>query len=126
MRWVVVVTNDRWRGVIVSESLKEPSQIDDFEVFRAKISKKDLDLGEGKQGRWHLYYVHATDSQIGGLLRRVKPGWYCHFWRGNRLLVVFPGKRFEMLVNDKSTWKDAVEYGRSVGIPDEELDFQTE
>jgi hypothetical protein len=118
--------HDRWRGVIISESLEEPSLIDDFEVFKAEISKKDLDLGGGKQGRWHLYYVHAIDSQINSLLRQVKPGWYCHFWRENSLVVVFSGKRFEMLTNDKSTWRDAVEYGQSIGIPIEELDFPTE
>lgn len=118
--------NDRWKGVIISESLEEPSLIDDFEVFRVKISKKDLDLGGGKQGRWHLYYVYATDSQINGLPGQIKPGWYCHFWRENNLRVVFPGKKFAMLANDRSTWKDAIEYGRLIGIPDEELDFPTE
>ncbi|MGD0476841.1 MAG: hypothetical protein ABSB29_01595 [Nitrososphaerales archaeon] len=117
---------DRWKGVIISESLEEPNLIDDFEVFRAKISKQDLDLGGGKRGRWHLYYVHATDSEISGLLGQIKPGWYCHFWRENSLVVVFPGKKFEMLVNDQSTWKGAVEYGRSIGIAAEELSFPTE
>jgi len=114
---------DTWKGVIISESLKEPSLINRFEVFRARISKKDLDLGGGEQGRWHLYYVHATDSQINALLRLVKPGWYCHFWRDDDLVVVFHRKKFSMLTTDKSTWKDAVAYGRSVGIPEKELDF---
>jgi hypothetical protein len=122
----MLFTNDRWRGVIISESLEEPSLIDEFEVFRATISKKDLDLGGGKQGRWHLYHVQATDSQINSLPGQIKPGWYCHFWRENDLVVVFPGRKFEMSAMDKSTWKDAVEYGRSIGIPDEELDFPTE
>lgn len=109
--------------MIISESLKEPSLINHFKVFRARISKEDLDLGGGKQGRWHLYYVHATDLQINTLLRQIKPGWYCHFWRGSDLVVVFRGKKFNMLTKDKSTWEKAVEYGRSIGIPKKELDF---
>jgi len=117
--------NDRWKGIIIAESLEEPSLISDFEVFRAKISEKDLDLGEGKQGRWHLYYVHPTSSEISAVSSQIKPGWYCHFWRGNNLVVVFRDKKFEMLADDKSTWRDAVEYGRSIGIPEKQLDFPT-
>lgn len=94
--------NDRWKGVIISESLEEPSTVDNFEVFKARISKKDLDLGEGKRGRWHLYYVYAREQQINGLLSQVKRGWYCHFWWRNYLVVVFRDKKFEMLANDKS------------------------
>ena len=97
--------------------------INHFEVFKARISREDLDLGGGERGRWHLYYVHATSSQINSLPRRVKPGWYCHFWRRDDLLVVFRGMKFHMLISDKSTWKDAVEYGLSIGIPEKELDF---
>jgi hypothetical protein len=114
---------EEWKGVIISESLKEPSLINHFKIFRARISKEDLVLGRGRRGRWHLYYVYATDTQINGLLNQIKSGWYCHFWQGNDLTVVFRGKKFNMLTNDKSTWRYAVEHGRSIGIPEKELDF---
>jgi len=115
-----------WKGIIVSESLSEPSIISEFEVFKATISKKELDLGEGNKGRWHLYHVYATDSQLDALQTMIKRGWYAHFWRGKDLVVIFKGRRFEMRADDKSSWKDAIEYGLSVGIPEKELDFPTE
>jgi hypothetical protein len=118
--------NDKWKGVLISESLEEPSLINDFAVFKARISKKDLDLGNGKQGRWHLYHVYAASSQVDNLTSQVRPGWYCHFWQGDNLIVVYPGKQFKMKVHDKSTWKEAIKFGVSSGIPEKELDFPTE
>ena len=118
--------NSKWRGVVISEGLLEPSLVNDFEVYKARVSKEDLDLGEGKRGRWHLYHVYATESQIERLATQVRPGWYCHFWQGKNLMVVFPGKRFDLKTDDRSTWKEAVEYGKSFGIPENELDFPTD
>ena len=116
---------NKWQGVLISESLIEPSRINSFEVFKAAISRRDLGLGGGKKGRWHLYHVYATDSQVAKLMRQIKPGWYAHFWRGKALTVVFLGRRFLMDTDNKSTWRKAVEYGRSIGIPENELDFPT-
>src|SRR3989442_15986310 len=42
-----------------------------------------------------------------------------------KLVAVFRGKKFEFKSRDKSTWNEAVEYGKSVGIPEEQLDFPT-
>ncbi len=47
---------------------------------------------------------------------------YCHFYRGNELIVVFKEKVFRM-TTDRPTWGDALAYGRSLGIPDRQLDF---
>jgi hypothetical protein len=115
-----------WKGIIVAEGLEEPSLINEFEVFKARISKSDQDLGDGKVGRWHLYYVFATDSQIDTLAIQMRSGWYCHFWRGDALVAVFRGKKFEMVTRDKSTWRDAIDFGATTGIPENELDFPTE
>jgi len=74
----------------------------------------------------HLYWVSATDKQIETLTSQIRSGWYAHFWKGRKLLVVFRGKKFALESRDKSTWKEAVEYGKSVGIPEEQLDFPTD
>ncbi len=110
---------------MISEGLIEPSVINEFSVFKATISRSDLELGEGRRGRWHIYHVYATDSQLASLTQQVRLGWYCHFWRGEELAVIFPSKRFNIKAHDRSTRKAAVEYGRSIGIPENELDFPT-
>ncbi len=117
----------KWKGIIISEGLEEPSVINEFDVYKARISKGDELIDDrGNKGRWHLYWVRATDKQVGTLTSRIRTGWYAHFWKARRLSVVFRDKKFALQAGEKSTWKEAVEYGKSVGIPEEQLDFPTD
>ncbi len=117
----------KWKGVIISESLEELSLLNEFDVYKVRISKQEELIDEqGNMGRWHLYWVHATDKQIEAVSLEIKKGWYAHFWKGQKLLAVFQKKKFKIQAKDKSTWKETVEYGKSVGIPEEQLDFPTE
>ena len=49
-----------------------------------------------------------------------------HFWRDNRMIVLFKKKRFTLDIENKNTWKEAIDYGLSIGIPREQLDFEME
>jgi len=63
--------------------------LNDFAVYKARISKRDeLIDDQGNKGRWHLYWVYATDNQIETLSGQIKKGWYAHFWSGQKLLAV--------------------------------------
>ncbi len=119
--------NGKWKGIIISESLEEPSMLNEFDVYKARISKRDeLIDDEGTRGRWHIYWVYATDKQIETLSNQIKKGWYAHFWKDQKLLAAFRNKKFEFRAKDKSTWREAVEYGKCLEIPEEQLDFPTE
>ena len=53
----------------------------------------------------------------------IKQGQYIHFWKDRTVVAVFKDKIFEFDYNNKGTWKDAVDYGLSLGIQKEQLDF---
>ena len=94
----------RWKGVIISEGLEEPSLLNGFDVYRARISKRDQPIDDrGHKERWHLYWVRATDKQIEALSSQIKDGWYAHFQKDKKLVAVFRGKKFEFKSRDKST-----------------------
>src|SRR6266704_2190264 len=125
LNWSVKLSTT-WKGIIIAEGLEEPSVINEFDVYRARISKQDeLIDDQGNKERWHLYWVRATDKQVETLTSRIRNGWYAHFWKGRKRLVVVRGKKGGLQAKEKSTWKEAVEYGKSVGIPEEQLDFPT-
>lgn len=48
-----------------------------------------------------------------------------HFWEEGKddVVVVYKDKNFRIKYSDKSTWAEAVEHGKSRGIPEEQLDF---
>jgi len=49
--------------------------------------------------------------------------YYNHFYRDNELIVVFKDKVFR-ITPDRSTWKDTVAYGQTLGIPNDQLVFE--
>mgnify|MGYP001585157304 CR=1 FL=1 len=107
-----------YKGVIISESLEKPDLINDLEVLSSEISGNS---------NWHLYTVIVSRSDIKRISSVLKPEkYYAHFWNGDNVLVVFRNKQFEIKYSDKVTWRDAIEYGKSIGIPDKQLDFPIE
>jgi hypothetical protein len=117
----------RWKGVIIAESLRDPTILNQLSVYRAMISNDELEIDDqGTRGRWHLYWVVVSDDQIDTVQGQLRAGWYAHFWEDDRLLVVFPEARFEMSRTDQATWQAAIAHGLAHGIPADELDFLTD
>ena len=76
-----------------------------------------------------LHDVLVSEEQIKSLGKYFNDGpWYMHFWipRQDSAIVVFKDKIFEINLSDKFTWGKAVSYGKSINIPEEQLDFLTD
>jgi len=103
------------RGTIVENSLADKEVLKSLQIVRTK-----------QDGSWILHDVRVEEAQLPMLSNALTDGpWYMHFWElgtGN-VKVVYKGKIFSVQSSDKSTWVDAVAYGRSIGIPNEQLDF---
>lgn len=111
-----------YTGTIVEESLSEPGVLDEIRIVGFKISS-----GEGSEERWHLYTVEVKKEQIEKISHCLKSEkWYAHFWKGKEVIVAYKDKTFAFNFDDKESWKPAVEYGVSIGIPLKQLDFPIE
>jgi hypothetical protein len=116
-----------WKGGIIAEGLSDPTIINKFSIYGASISEEGMPIDyEGNVGRWHGYDIKCSREEVDALQKYILPGWYAHFWKGNKIIVVFNDKQFELDKNDKSTWKEAIKHGKEQGIPEKELDFPTE
>ncbi len=114
--------NITYKGTIVEESLADNRVLNDLVVTKFRISKD-----ENPADRWHLYTVKVTMDDIQKVSQYIKPGkWYMHFWNGDNVIAVFKDKVFEFKYSQKETWRDAFDYGRSLGIPEEQLSFDIE
>ncbi|HEY8269858.1 MAG TPA: GNAT family protein [Pseudobdellovibrionaceae bacterium] len=108
----------KYRGMIVEESLEDPTIINNISIQNVQITSPS---------RWHIYTVSLSKEQIDQYQKFLKRGpWYMHFWRGDDIVAVFKDKTFHLSKNDKGTWLPAIAYGKSIGIPEEQLDFLTE
>ena len=107
-----------YHGIIIKESLKDQSILNEVKI-----------LGKKRAGQWTLLRVGVNEDIINKIIRLVQkclvrePAYYAHFYRREKLIVVFSGKIFYLTPN-KETWKPAIDYGESLGIPEEELDFK--
>lgn len=103
------------RATIVDQSLYDKSILDKLQVEKTYPS-----------GAWMLHDVLIDESMILDLAKALESGpWYIHAWQPGQdsVKVVFKNRIFEIQHSDKATWKEALEYGKSIGIPEEQLDF---
>lgn len=109
-----------YRGAIVEESLLSQTALHDFRVLETTVTD-DPDPAD----RWTIRTVEATREQVEKLADALKPrGWYAHFWDESRnILAVFPGGVFAFAEGDTATRQRAIDFGLSLSIPREQLDF---
>ena len=109
---------EEYNGIIVEESLLDNRIINEVEIKRLEITDED-----SPEERWHIYHVLVSKNKIDAFSKNIKKGWYMHFWKGNEVIAVFKDKIFKFNHEDKSTWGPVLDYGKSQGIPEEQLDF---
>lgn len=101
-------------GKVIRESLTEQEMLDNLDEIANDFYS---------EVNWNISTIRATKKQIIQLSKYLKEKFYFHFWCGDDVIVAYPNKVFEFKHSNKKSWQPAVEYGLSLGIPKEQLDF---
>lgn len=104
-----------YKGTIIENSLSDQSILSKTQVQSTRHA-----------GDWILHDVQVEETLIPELSKGLANGpWYIHLWKPGKdeVKVIFKDKVFDIKFSDKSTWINAIAYGKSIGIPDEQLDF---
>jgi len=107
-----------YKGTIIENSL----------VNKEILKKIEIEKNY-RSGDWVLDDVFVNEEQIPELSKSLADGpWYIHLWQPGQddVKVIFKDKIFDIKFSEKATWAEAVAYGKSIGIPDEQLDFPTD
>jgi hypothetical protein len=114
-----------YRGIIIKESLIDPDILSLVEKLSEQIE------GEGTPEVVHMYKVKVLEDDIELFTEKLsqkldpKEPWYCHFYsedsNDSTMYVVFYDRIFFV---EKDDPHEALEYGLSLGIPIEQLDFK--
>ena len=107
-----------YSGTIIENSLKDKAILENIKITKTKQLED-----------WLLHDVSVNEDQIAKLGEYLSDGpWFMHFWQENKddVIVVFKDKNFNIKYSDKTTWTEALNYGKSKGIPEEQLDFSVE
>jgi hypothetical protein len=104
--------------------------VPDLRVVRVWREDVSASTGAGQPPVWTFLDVEAPDERAGELadalaaaLRR-DGGWYADFRVGPDQVVVFAGRAFRYRRGDVTAKAHVVAYGRSVGVPEHQLDWE--
>jgi hypothetical protein len=104
-----------YKGTVIENSLSNK-----------KLLKKVRINKTWQEGDWTLHSIFIDEDQVAELSRSLDNGpWYIHIWKQGQdeVRVIFKDKIFDIKFSDKSTWTEAIEHGKSLGIPEGQLDF---
>lgn len=108
-----------WHGIVLDLEFINPKYPESFTIFAKRKSKTNP---------WTLYGIEIDNQvfekcikDIQNNLKNDQP-YYAHFYNDENLVVVFKEKIFYVKPNI-STWQSIIDYGKTLGIPQEQLDF---
>jgi len=108
-----------YHGIIVEKSLMAGVSSEDlFKVINFTVEQKT---------DWVIKLVETSDKNIIKKIEKLQDvmddgTWYNHFYNDDTLIVVFKN-RFFKVGKEKESWKEIIEYGLSLDIPTNQLDF---
>ncbi|MFC4022000.1 hypothetical protein ACFOW4_29250 [Micromonospora sp. GCM10011542] len=119
------------RGTLIAESLRPSTDLRVTWLCIVRVRREDVSksASDAQPMVWTLLDFEAADEaadEIGrALSESLAPdgGWYADFSVGDDRVVVFSDRVFRYRRDDRARRAEAVEYGRTVGVPEHQLDW---
>ena len=115
-------------GAIVAESLRLGAVVEGVPLVVRKLER--IDAGVQEQPRqWTLLWFEADEADADRLAAALADaleangGWYADFHSDTEVTVVFAGRIFRYRRGDDTERAKVADYARSVGVPEEQLDW---
>jgi hypothetical protein len=108
-----------YHGIILDAEFKDPLFPEGFKVFAKKKSSTSS---------WILYGIEVNDKDVNEVISDIQDNiksnepYYAHLYNDEEVIVIFK-KRVFHVKSHNSTWMPIIEFGRTLNIPDEQLDF---
>jgi hypothetical protein len=117
-------------GALIGESVRTGAELSGVPLTLTKVSRAAVgDTTAGQPELWTFIEFEADESQGGVLARALADvldkngGWYADFRTPDETFVVYAGRVFRYPRGDDAGRAEAAAYGRSAGVPEEQLDW---
>ncbi len=106
-----------YHAIIINKQFVDSNYPNTKDVFAKKVD-----------GDWEIFGVKVEDSELDDFIAEVQQNmrpnqtWYAHAYNDTEMLVIFKDKVIKVTPH-QSTWTPIFEYGKSLGIPEKQLDF---
>lgn len=117
-------------GGLIAESLRVGAALEAIPLTVRRIKRDNAgDVSVGQPLTWTFVDFEAPLESVEALAAALsetldeKLGWYCDFRSPDETFVVFAGRVFQYPRGDRTARAEVEEYGRSVGVPESQLDW---
>ena len=121
----------KYKGVIIEESLKDLSPLQDVKILSTKISVVRKKHKTPWLKKWTLHTVEIDGKEVEIIAEKISKNldsahshsWYADFDDGEVHYIVFPNRVFKIDMKSQKQYEEAKIYGLSLGIPPYQVDF---
>lgn len=116
-------------GALIMESIRIGTGLRDLNLVTREIYRfRPEGTTADQPDTWTVMEFEVSDDhapEIAQAFARVldQPGWYVDFRSRAEVFVVFPNRVFRYARGDEASRAEAQEHGRSVGVPEAQLDW---
>ena len=117
-------------GTLIAESIRIGAELSGVRLVTRKVSRAAAgDVSAGQPELWTFLEFEAEEQEAGVLADALaevldrRHGWYTDFRTPEETFVVYSGRVFRHPRGDSTGRAEATAYGRSVGVPDHQLDW---
>jgi hypothetical protein len=120
-------------GLLLAESLRVGAEIAVPDLRLSRLLRRDVadSVVDSQPDLWTFVEFEAPDERADELAEALasaliaENGWYADFQVGPDHVVVFAGRVFRYRQGDEAGHREAVDYGRSAGTPEHQLDWES-
>jgi len=114
------------KGLLLKESLEDMSVLELVHITKTE-SWEISNAAASQPTTWTALSFEAEESQADALAEKLsqalKSRWYTNASTSTHVYVIFPGKIFKYRKGDSTQRAKAEQHGRSIGIPESQLDW---
>jgi hypothetical protein len=117
------------KGALIAESIKPGTTLEGIPLVIRKLYRlAPPNVTPEQPPTWTVIEFEAGEDHAEALATALTamldaPGWYCDFKSPSERFVVFPGRFFRYARGDKVARAEAQSHGRSLGVPEAQLDW---
>jgi hypothetical protein len=119
------------KGTLLAESLRPGAELRVGGLRLTRLTQQDFSesVSAAQPPVWTIIDFEADDDTADALAQALarsllaEGGWYADFRAGDDHVVVFADKIFQYRRGDQAGRTEAVEYGKTAGVPDHQLDW---
>lgn len=117
-------------GVIIEESFGDKSVLAKVKIIDAKVELITPEHKTPWLKQWTLHTVEIPEEDGERIAQEISesfdpkhPDWYADYKNEKYHFIIYSGKVFKVDLQNPVLYKDAKEYGISIGIPEYQVDF---